>query len=278
IRVPERGEKRKLIDLAAENAREALDQLTVKWHADATRTELALEQLREELALPEVPRRVECYDNSNIQGTSAVSSMVVFVDGKPETGQYRRFRVKTVVGADDFATMREVLGRRFKRAAPGGPQAGVGAEVEQPSPDAWALPDLVIIDGGKGQLAAAVQVMREMGVHHIPTVGLAKRFEEIFVPDEDEPIVLPRGSEALFLVQRVRDEAHRFAITYHRTVRAKAATQSALDAIPGVGPRRKKALLRKFGSVKAIREAPVEEVASTVGFTRALAEKVKEMV
>ncbi|NUQ54327.1 MAG: excinuclease ABC subunit C, partial [Dehalococcoidia bacterium] len=138
------------------------------------------------------------------------------------------------------------------------------------------LPGLVIIDGGKGQLNAATGAMRELGVHSIPTVGLAKRFEEVFVPDEDEPIILPRGSEALYLVQRLRDEAHRFAITYHRQVRAKAAVQSALDAIPGVGPKRKKALLRKFGSVKAIREAEVEEIASTLGFTRALAEKVKE--
>jgi excinuclease ABC subunit C len=139
----------------------------------------------------------------------------------------------------------------------------------------WELPDLVIIDGGKGQLAAAVQSMREMGVHHIPTVGLAKRFEELFVPDEDEPVVLPRGSEALYLVQRVRDEAHRFAITFHRQVRGKTSITSALDTIPGIGPKRKKALLRKFGSVKQIREASVEDIASTVGFTAALAEKVK---
>ncbi|MBA4181025.1 MAG: excinuclease ABC subunit C, partial [Anaerolinea sp.] len=137
------------------------------------------------------------------------------------------------------------------------------------------LPDLVIIDGGKGQLGAAAQAMREMGVHHIPVVGLAKRFEELFVPDEDEPVILPRGSEALYLVQRIRDEAHRFAITFHRQVRAKSSIQSALDTIPGVGPKRKKALLRKFGSVKAIRDAEVEEIASTLGFTRVLAERVK---
>jgi excinuclease ABC subunit C len=141
--------------------------------------------------------------------------------------------------------------------------------------DGWDLPDLVIIDGGKGQLGAAVQVMRELGVHHIPAVGLAKRFEELFVPDEDEPVVLPRGSEALYLVQRIRDEAHRFAITFHRQVRGKSSIQSALDTIPGIGPKRKKALLRKFGSVKQIREAAVEDIASTVGFTTALAQKVK---
>ncbi len=293
IRIPARGEKRRLVSMATENAREALDMLQLKWLADTTRTEQALEQLREELALPNAPRRIECYDNSNLQGTSPVSSMVVFVDGKPAPGQYRRFRVKTVVGADDFATMREIMMRRFKRASESRPPpsvpsdpAGTDAPPEGPPTstplfppsEGWDLPDLVIIDGGKGQLAAASGAMRELGVHSIPAVGLAKRFEEVFVPGEDEPIVLPRGSEALYLVQRLRDEAHRFAITYHRQVRARAAVQSALDTIPGVGPKRKKALLKKFGSVKAIREAELDDVASTVGFTRALAEKVKDLV
>ena len=292
VRVPERGEKRKLVHLACDNAKEALDMMRVKWLADATKTQLALEQLAEELALPALPHRIECYDNSNIQGTSPVSSMVVFVDGKPANNQYRRFKVKTVTGADDFATMAEIMRRRFRRAAPraGAVEIPPVAEDEPPQPDAvgneaspapgdtWDLPDLVIIDGGKGQLAAAALAMREMDMHHIPVVGLAKRFEEIFVPDEDEPIVLPRGSEALDLVQRVRDEAHRFAITFHRQVRGKTAITSALDSVPGIGPKRKKALLKKFGSVKAIREASVEDVASTVGFTRALAEKVKESV
>ncbi|MEJ5221911.1 MAG: helix-hairpin-helix domain-containing protein, partial [Tepidiforma sp.] len=148
-------------------------------------------------------------------------------------------------------------------------------ESAAPAADTWDLPDLVIIDGGKGQLSAAREVMQELGVHHIPVVGLAKRHEEIFVPDDDEPIILPRGSEALFLVQRIRDEAHRFAITFHRQVRGKSSIQSALDTIPGIGPKRKKALLKKFGSVKAIREADVDEIAATVGFTRALAERVK---
>ncbi|MGI8926602.1 MAG: excinuclease ABC subunit UvrC [Tepidiformaceae bacterium] len=316
VRVPERGEKRRLVELANDNAREALEMMRVRWLADRTKTETALEQLREELSLPELPHRIECYDNSNIQGTSPVSSMVVFIAGQPATNQYRRFRVKTVTGADDFATMQEILRRRFKRAArealpvlaqvDAGPIAEVdfpppdalsppegddgpsqdsalstqdsGALSTQHSEDAWGLPGLVIIDGGKGQLGAAVQVMREMGVYHIPTVGLAKRFEELFIPGEEEPIVLPRGSEALFLVQRIRDEAHRFAITYHRQVRAKSAIQSALDTIPGVGPKRKKALLKKFGSVRSIREAEVDEIASTVGFTRALAAKVKELI
>jgi excinuclease ABC subunit C len=278
IRVPERGSKRNLVNMANENAKEAFEMLKVKWLADSTRTEQALSELQEELSLPARPRRIECYDNSNIQGSSPVSSMVVFVDGKPAASQYRRFRVKTVVGADDFATMQEVLRRRFKRAA-------VVAEVSEDEgagvvsrADSWDLPDLVIIDGGKGQLGAAVEAMRELGVYQIPTVGLAKQHEEIFVPGESEPIVLPRGSEALYLVQRIRDEAHRFAITYHRQVRGKSQIQSALDTIPGIGPKRKKALLRKFGSVKGIREAPIEEIASTVGFTQSLAQRVKEHV
>jgi excinuclease ABC subunit C len=271
VRVPERGAKRKLVKMANENAREAFEMLKVKWLADSTRTEKALGELEEELSLPARPRRVECYDNSNIQGSSPVSSMVVFVDGKPATSQYRRFRVKSVVGADDFATMQEVLRRRFKRASVSGSEDGAKA-------DAWDLPDLVIIDGGKGQLGAAVEAMRELGVYQIPTVGLAKQHEELFVPGEAEPIVLPRGSEALYMVQRIRDEAHRFAITYHRQVRGKSQIQSALDTIPGIGPKRKKALLRKFGSVKGIREAPLAEIASTVGFTESLAQRVKENI
>lgn len=287
IRVPARGEKRHMVQMANENAREALEVSRVKWLADQSKTMQALEQLREELSLPNIPRRIECYDNSNIQGSSPVSSMVVFIDGKPAPNQYRRFRVKTVEGANDFATMQEILRRRFKRVKVEAVAPGANGAVEQEGDvrlaskgddDAWDMPDLVIIDGGKGQLNAAVQVMRELGVYQIPTVGLAKRFEEIYVPGEEEPIVLPRGSEGLYLVQRIRDEAHRFAITFHRQVRGKSSVQSALDTIPGIGPKRKKALLRKFGSVKAIREADVEEIASTVGFTRTLAERVKSHV
>ena len=289
IRVARRGEKRRLLEMAGENAAEALDVLKVRWLSDQTKTATALEELREELALPETPHRIECYDNSNTQGASPVSSMVVFLDGQPAPRQYRKFRIKTVEGADDFATMQEVLRRRFKRAAKRIEQqrlAGSGdgdapadnGDSPPPDDDGWDLPDLVIVDGGKGQLRAAVEVMRELGVYDIPTVGLAKRHEELFAPDEEAAIVLPRGSEALYLVQRVRDEAHRFAITYHRQVRRKAATASVLDSVPGVGPKKKRALLRKFGSLKAVREAGVDEIASTAGYTRSLAEKVKEYV
>ena len=279
VRVPARGEKLRLIEMANENARETLDMLQVKWLADATKTDRALEQLQEELALPEPPGRIECYDNSNIQGSSPVSSMVVFENGRPATSQYRRFRVKTVEGADDFATMQEVLRRRFRRAGKVRSQSvAVDGEVAElpEADDAWDLPDLVIIDGGKGQLSAAVEAMREIGVYDIPTVGLAKQHEELFVPGEPAPVILPRGSDALYLVQRIRDEAHRFAITYHRQLRGKSQVSSALDNVPGIGPKRKKALLRKFGSVKAVREASVEEVAASAGFTEALAGRVKD--
>lgn len=281
IRAARRGEKRRLVEMAQENAVEALAVLKARWLSDRTKTAAALDELREELSLPEIPGRIECYDNSNIQGASPVAGMVVFRDGQPAPREYRKFRIKTVEGADDFATMREVLRRRFKRAAKRIEQRaleGDGDDAPATDEDAWELPDLVIVDGGKGQLRAAVEVMRELGVYHIPAVGLAKRHEELFAPGEDAPIVLPRGSEALYLVQRVRDEAHRFAVTYHRQVRRKAATASVLDAVPGVGPRRKRALLRKFGSLKAVREAALDDIASTPGYTRALAERVKEHV
>ncbi len=286
---PRRGEKRKLVEMAEANAKEALDQAHARWLADTGKTEAALEELADALELPELPRRIECYDISNIQGTNAVGSMVVFVDGRPRPQEYRRFRIRTVEGSNDFAMMAEVLRRRFKKAnAPAERVAPDETEAprEDASPrdraraEAWAtLPDLLIVDGGKGQLGAALGVLREAGLEPIvPAAGLAKRNEELFVKDRSEPIVLPRTSQALFLVQRVRDEAHRFAITYHRGLRQKKSIQSALDTVPGVGPKRKKALLRKFGSVKAIREAPVDEIASTLGFTKNLAEKVKELV
>ncbi len=280
--VPRRGEKRKLVEMAQANAREALDQAHARWLADTGKTEAALEELADALELPDLPRRIECYDISNIQGTNAVGSMVVFVDGRPRPQEYRRFRIRTVQGSNDFAMMQEVLRRRFKKASAPAERASHDRESsrDRAKAEAWAaLPDLLIIDGGKGQLNAGLEVLREAGLEPIvPAAGLAKRNEELFVKDRSEPVVLPRTSQALFLVQRVRDEAHRFAITYHRGLRKKAAVQSALDSVPGIGPKRKKALLRKFGSVKAIREAPVEEIASTVGFTQSLAERVKELV
>ena len=279
LTVPKRGEKRRLVEMAQANAREALEQARARWLADRGKTQAALEELQEELNLPEPPRRIECYDISNIQGTNAVGSMVVFLDGQPRPQEYRRFKIRTVQGANDYAMLAEVLKRRFRRATAPAERDGTNGVEDDAKAAAWrTLPDLVIVDGGKGQLTAALDAMRDLGVERVPAAGLAKRHEELFVKDMTEPIILPRTSQALYLVQRVRDEAHRFAVTYHRKLRGKRSMQSALDTVPGVGPKRKKALLRKFGSVKAVREAPVDEIAATVGFTRSLAEKVKEQV
>ena len=297
VRVPERGELRQLVASAEENAREALTSHHVRWLSDRDRTDAALELLAEGLDLPGPPRRIECYDISTIQGTNTVASMVVFEDGAPATAQYRRFRIKTVQGQDDFASMHEVLERRFKRLAerrrherehseaPQDAEAagdkittgeGAASAPADDPPSPWDIaPDLVVIDGGRGQLGEALDVLRDRGLSDIPVCGLAKREEEIYVADVEEPIRLPRDSEGLYLLQRVRDEAHRFAITYHRQLRAKAGRQSALDAIPGIGPKRKRALLRKFGSVSGVRQAALEDVAATPGFTRRLAEAVK---
>ncbi|MCY4616372.1 MAG: excinuclease ABC subunit UvrC, partial [Chloroflexi bacterium] len=287
IAVPERGELRALVATAEENAREALAMQRVRWLANRDKTEAALSLLQDELDLPERPRRIECYDISTIQGSNTVASMVVFEDGSPRNREYRRFRIKTVEGQDDFASMREVLTRRFGRLARSREETKALPADEQPAGDdaaaeesdeqsPWDIaPDLVVIDGGKGQLGAALDVMRDLALGDVPVCGLAKREEEVFVADVDDPIVLPRTSQALYLLQRVRDEAHRFAITYHRTLRGKQTRRSALDAIPGVGPKRKRALLRKFGSVKALRQASVDEIAAVEGFSTRLAETVK---
>jgi excinuclease ABC subunit C len=224
--------------------------------------------------------------------------MVVFVNGRPEPREYRRFRIRSGETPDDFRMMAEVLRRRFSRAARLREETGalslaaVGAdevpesiddgseerEAGDPPPrrqDGWAIPDLVIVDGGKGQLSAALGAMTELGMTDVPLAGLAKRFEELYVPGRSDPIVLPRRSQALYLVQRIRDEAHRFAITYHRSVRGKRALASVFDEVPGIGPARKKALLRRFGSVRRIREASLEEVAATPGVGRVAAERLK---
>ena len=301
LRAPTRGEKRRLVAMASDNAREALEMTRVKWMADAGKISAALAELEEALALPAQPRRVECYDISNTQGSNSVASMVVFLDGQPAPREYRRFEIKTVAGADDFASMAEVLERRFKRlgkdrqaardaaaavAADGG-EAKAAPEREGEADDTeaprrllgWgAVPDLVIVDGGKGQLSAAHDVLRNLGADDVPLAGLAKRAEELFVVDSKEPIRLDRRSQGLYLVQRIRDEAHRFAIGYHRTLRSKRGMRSALDSVRGVGPTRKKALLRRFGSVKAIREAEVDQLAAVPGLTRRVANEIKEQL
>jgi excinuclease ABC subunit C len=298
LHVPERGEKRRLVALATQNAVEALAKERAEWLADAGKRDEALEQLAGALDLARPPERIECYDMSNIQGTSAVGSMVVFVNGRPEPREYRRFRIRSGDTPDDFRMTAEVLRRRFSRAsrlraetgalslaavgadeAPEGGDEDAGDEVESASSrraEGWALPDLVIVDGGKGQLSAAVGVMRDLELSEVPMAGLAKRFEELYVPGRGDPIVLPRNSQGLYLVQRIRDEAHRFAITYHRAVRGKRALSSVFDEVPGIGPARKKALLKRFGSVRRIREASVEEVAATPGVGHEVADRLKK--
>jgi excinuclease ABC subunit C len=265
--VPRRGRQRELLELASRNAAEVLAREQARWLADEGKTLGALEELATALELDVVPTRIECYDISTIQGASTVGSMVVFEHGRPRTGEYRRFRVRTVEGPNDVASHQEVLRRRFAHALSAG--EGTAEELR------WRLPDLVIIDGGRGQVSAARSVLDELGLHDLPLAGLAKEREELFLPDRAEPIVLPANSGALYLVQRLRDEAHRFAITYHRQLRAKAQVRSVLDELPGVGPARKRALLRVFGSARKIREATVEQVAAVPGIGSALATRIK---
>jgi excinuclease ABC subunit C len=267
LRIPQRGEKRELMALATRNAAETLAREQARWLADQGKTLAALEQLADALGLSGPPLRIECYDISNFQGSESVGSMVVFEDGKPRSGEYRRFRIKTVTGPNDFASHQEVLRRRFRTVRTG----EEGSEEER----RWAMPDLVILDGGKGQVSAGKETLDALGLHDLPLAGLAKEREELFLPDRPDPIVLAATSPALYLVQRLRDEAHRFAITYHRGLRARRAVRSAFDDLPGVGPKRKRELLKVFGSIKRVRDAPVEQIAAVPGISRALAERIK---
>jgi len=262
LQVPQRGAKKKLVNTAAENAAQGL-QLAQAKEMKAEVISSGLRELKNRLRLPKMPRRIECYDVSNIQGALAVGSMVVLEKGRPKPVHYRRFRIKTVAGADDYAMIKETLRRRFKRGL-----IGEGT---------WAIiPDLVLIDGGKGQLNAALELRQELGLGSIPMASLAKENEEVFIPGNPQPVYIAKDSPALHILQRARDEAHRFAISYHRRLRHKEGIASILDNIPGIGPRRKKALLKKFGSIKAIKEASSEELSQTEGITPALAKKVKE--
>jgi len=274
LRVPRRGQKRELVSLAAENAAETLAALRTQWHADAHKHEQALAELQEALELPTAPVRIECYDISTTQGTEVVGSMVVFVQGVPRKSAYRRFIVRSVHGQDDYASMREVLQRRFRRWQ----MATSDDRLGNKDIKGWAkLPDLLIVDGGKGQLSVAVEVLEEFDLlDRVPVAGLAKQREEIFVPGRARPILLPRRSQGLFLVQRVRDEAHRFAITHHRARRRKAGVASQLDGIPGVGPARRKALLKAFGSLDAVRAASLDQLAAVPGIPRTVALAIKE--
>jgi len=266
--VPRRGRFRALLARAQETAVASLGQARIAQDFDAGRVAAVLEDLRQRLGLRELPQRIECYDISNTMGEQSVGSMVVFEEARPKPSDYRIFAIRTVEGPNDFASMEEVLSRRLAHLS----------QAEEPDESLGVRPDLIIVDGGAGQLAAAHRAMTTVGLAGLPHFGLAKRFEEVYGPERSEPIHLPEGSPALFLVQRVRDEAHRFAITRHRAKRAKAGVRSRLDEIGGLGPKRKRALLLRFGSVESIRSASWEELTSVPGVTRGVAAAIKEIL
>jgi len=286
ITVPQRGDKKNLVEIASENAKETLHMLRAQWQADAVKQETSLGELQTELSLAVPPNRIECYDISTTQGTAIVASRVVFVRGVPAKNEYRKFNIRTVAhtGSDDYQSMREALTRRFNRwkQAVENPEPAPITKLASGKDDrdeTWRLlPDLLMIDGGKGQLGVAVEVLLEFGLtDRVPVVSLAKQFEEIYRPGVSEPLILPRRGNALFLVQRIRDEAHRFAITSHRTQRTKLGMVSQLEGVPGVGPAKRKALLKAFeNSISAIRAASVDELLAVPGINRKLAELIKE--
>jgi excinuclease ABC subunit C len=327
IRVPHNGQGEGLLRMAEENARITLETIKAQWLADENKHVQAVEELQEALGLDKPPLRMECYDISNIQGTNSVGAMVVFERGAAKKSDYRKFKIKTVEGANDYASLQEVLRRRFKRfrEAQGDKEMGAREESEitrradvaegdeelagkvrkapvmtgdkgnekkpktqaplskgfstaaRKNEEAWArMPDLVIIDGGKGQLHAAEEIFDEMGIEGVNLISLAKQEEEVFVTGRADSLRLERSSEGLQLLQRIRDEAHRFGITYHRSLRAKRGLASQLDSVPGIGPKRRRALLTKFGSLDKIREASLEELMTAGGMTRSAARKLKE--
>ncbi len=271
--IPREGQQSDLVRMAAENAAETLNALRAQWEADQHKQTAALAEIQTALQMEMPPVRIECYDISNTQGTAITGSMVVFERGVPNKQHYRRFNIRTVEGPDDFASMQEVLTRRFRRW-----QSVAAAEGPGKKPDAAfaRLPDLLIVDGGKGQLSRALEVIEQFGLlGKFKVVGLAKREEEMFTPGDPAPLRLPRNSQGLFLVQRIRDEAHRFAITAHRKRRDKIGMASQLDAVPGIGPARRKALLTHFGSIDKIREATQDELAAVPGIPENVAENIK---
>jgi excinuclease ABC subunit C len=286
FRVPQRGEKRALLETVTANARDAFVTHKLKRASDFDARARALKELQEQLGLPVAPLRIECYDISNLQGNQVVGSMVVFEDGLPRKSEYRRFEVRSVDGQDDFASLHEVLSRRLARLASeqegeAAPEADGSAgngdgSAERPARNRKFAypPSLIVVDGGRPQLAAALDALEEAGRTDLAVIGLAKRMEEVYVPGTPDPVVLPRASEALYLLQRVRDEAHRFAIAYHRKLRARSMTRSALDGIPGVGESRRKELVRHFGSPRKVAQATVEEIAALPGFGQRLAQTV----
>ncbi len=274
LHVPHNGPGRDLLDLAADNAAETLRQLKAQWALDKHRSEAALRELQTALGLARPPVRMECYDISTTQGVEVVGSMVVFEHGSPRKSDYRRFRIRTVTGQDDFASMAEVLTRRFDRWQ----RVTAGSLKGSRGTQAWAkLPDLLVVDGGKGQLAVAVSVLERFGLRErVPVVGLAKRYEELYLPGRSAPLPLRADEPAILLLRRLRDEAHRFAITYHRQRRRKRGLASQLDAIPGIGPVKRKALLRHFRTLDAIRHADESALCQVPGISHTLAAAIKQ--
>ena len=274
IRVPQRGDKRTLQETVTRNASEEFVRHRLRRSSDHNSRARALNELQEHLGLPTAPLRIECYDMSHIQGTDYVGSMVVVEDGLPKKSEYRRFKIKTVDGNDDFAAMEEVLNRRLKaylaeRKLPAGEREGRFAYP----------PQLLLVDGGKGQLAVAERVLQELGLdEEIPCASLAKRFEEVYVPGLADPIRLPRQSEALYMLQRIRDEAHRFAITFHRELRGKRMTTSVLDEVPGLGPVRRKRLIKELGGVTAVKRAELDQLQSLAWLPDTVAQAVYDKI
>jgi excinuclease ABC subunit C len=256
--VPKGGEKARLLAMVRKNAEFLLEELELQRMKRGDFVPHSVQALQRDLRLPTLPRRIECFDISNTQGSDSVASMVVFVDAKPRKSEYRKFKIRTVSGPDDFASMREVVERRYSKL------------VEEEAP----LPDLIMVDGGKGQLSSAVGVLQRLGLTAVPTIGLAKRLEEVFLPAEGEPVSIPRTSSGLRLLQHIRDEAHRFAITYHRAIRTKRILATELDLIKGVGKKRATELLEAFGSVQGVKFATEEQITEIVG--PKLAAEIKE--
>ena len=289
IRVPQRGDKKALQETVARNALQALGLHKTKRASDLTTRNRALEEIQQALELPTAPLRIECYDISNLQGTEVVASMVVFEDGLARKGEYRRFVIKGVEGQNDVASMHEVITRRFRRLLDERVESGdfadspdaqdesgpllVDPDTGRPKKFAY-VPGLVVVDGGPPQVAAAQRALDELGIDDVPVCGLAKRLEEVWLPGQEDPVILPRTSEGLYLLQRIRDEAHRFAITHHRSRRSKSMVESLLDDVPGLGEVRRKNLLKRFGSLKKLRAATVEEIAEVPGIGARTAEAI----
>jgi excinuclease ABC subunit C len=276
LSVPHQGTGQELVQMASENATETLHALRSQWEADTNKQSEALAELQQALELKAPPNRIECYDISNTQGTYSVGSMVVFEQGVPSKKLYRHFNIKTVVGPNDFASMEEVLTRRFRRWQSAQEEKQVGAKQD---PSFSVLPDLLIVDGGKGQLGRAVDVLTRYNLFDkVPVVGLAKQEEELFFPNRDQSLLLPRHSQGFYMVQRIRDEAHRFAITTHRRRRSREGLASRLEKVKGIGPGRRKALLDRFGSIERILDATIEELTDISGITEEIANALKEQL